>query len=270
MGLERVEGVVIRTRDLGEADRIVSLYTRERGKVRAVARGARRPRNRFASLAQVPIHGRFGVFQGKGLGTLSQGELITSFKTIRTDLVRTAYALLLAELYDHMMEEGEPAPELFRLLLSTLHVIDGSKHADLTKLFMAFELKFLLLMGYGLELDRCVKCGNEDGLIKWISSKQGGLICEECLPGSIGAVEAAPGTIQVMRRLLRSDYRLVAALHVSDSDCRIIKDVLRDSLEAQLSSPLKSLDFLESMISGEASKNNAGRSADGDHPGSNR
>ena len=72
MGLERVEGVVIRTRDLGEADRIVSLYTRERGKVRAVARGARRPRNRFASLAQVPIHGRFGVFQGRGLGTLSQ------------------------------------------------------------------------------------------------------------------------------------------------------------------------------------------------------
>lgn len=270
MGLERVEGVVIRTRDLGEADRIVSLYTRERGKVRAVAKGARRPRNRFASLAQVPIHGRFGVFQSRGLGTLSQGELITSFKAIRTDLVRTAYALLLAELYDHMMEEGEPAPDLYRLLLSTLHAIDEFKHADLNKIFMAFQLKFLLLMGYGLELDRCVRCGNGGDPVKRISSKQGGLICEGCLPDSIGAIEVAAGTVQVMRRLLRSDYRLAAALRMSDSDCRIIGNVLRDSLEAQLSSPLKSLDFLESMISEEASKNNAGRSIDGDHPGSNR
>ena len=169
-----------------------------------------------------------------------------------------------------MMEEREPAPELFRLLLSTLHVIDGSKHADLMKLFMAFEFKFLLLMGYGLELDGCVRCGDEGAPIKWVSSKQGGLICEECLPSSFGAVEVAPRTIQIMRRLLRSDYRLISALHMSDSDFRIVKDVLWDSLEAQLSSPLKSLDFLESMISGEASKNNAGRSADGDHPGRNR
>jgi DNA repair protein RecO (recombination protein O) len=253
MALERVEGVVIRTRDLGEADRVVTLYTREKGKLTAVAKGARRPRNRFASLAQVPVYGKFALFQGRGLGTLSQGELITSFKSVRADLTRTAYAMFLAELYDHMMEEGEPAPDLFSLLLSTLHVIDQPQSIDLETLFASFQLKFLALMGYGLQLDRCVRCGDDRESTPHVSPRLGGLICEACLPEAADAVHVSAGIVQIMRRLFKADYRVLASLRVSQRDQRVIKRIIRDSLEFQLSRPLKSLDFLESMISEEPS-----------------
>lgn len=248
MALEKVEGVVIRTRDLGEADRIVSLYTREKGKIRAVAKGARRPRNRFASLAQVLVHGRFGVFQSKGLGTLSQGELIASFKMIRTDLLKMAYALFIAELYDHMMEEGDPAPELYGLLLSAMHAIESAQSSDLEKIFIAFALKFLALMGYALELDQCVKCGGEVSSAARISPKLGGLVCGACSPDAPDAVEVSLGMIQVMRRLFKSSFRIASSLRVPDRDLRTIGSVARNSLGLQLSSPLKSMDFLESMI----------------------
>lgn len=248
MALERVEGVVIRTRDLGEADRIVSLYTLEKGKVRAVAKGARRPRNRFASLAQVLVYGRFGVFQTKGLGTLSQAELLASFKTIRTDLLRMAYALSIAELYDHMMEEGAPAPDLYSLLLSTMQGFESAQSEDLANLYVSFGLKFLALMGYALELDRCVRCGAQGNTVVWISPRLGGLLCEACLPEAADTIQTSLGVIQTMRRLLRSDARMVSSLRVQDRDLRIIRNVIRDSIELQLSSPLKSMDFLESMI----------------------
>lgn len=253
MALERVEGVVIRTRDLGEADRIVSLYTRERGKVTAVAKGARRPRNRFASLAQVPVYGRFALFQGRGLGTLSQGELITSFKSVRADLTRTAYAMFLAELYDHMMEEGEPAPDLFGLLVATLQILDQPQSLDLEMLFASFQLKFLALMGYALQLDRCVRCGEGRESAPCISPRLGGLVCEACLPEVADAARVSAGIIQIMRRLLMADYGVLASLRVSQRDQRVIKRIIRDSLEFQLSRPLKSLDFLESMISEQPS-----------------
>lgn len=253
MALLRVEGVVIRTRDLGEADRIVSLYTREKGKIRAVAKGARRPRNRFASLAQVLVHGRFGVFQSRGLGTLSQAELIASFKAIRIDLLRTAYALSIAELYDHMMEEGYPAPELYGLLLSTMRAIESAQPADLEKIYVSFALKFLALMGYAVELDHCVKCGDESDSLVWISPKLGGIVCTACRLEATDAIQVSLGIVQVMRRLFRSNFRMVSSLRVQSRDLQIIRRAIRDSIELQLSSPLRSMDFLESMISGQPS-----------------
>ena len=107
------EGIVLRVRNIGEADRIVTLYTAQKGKIRAAARGARRIRNRLLSPTQVFTHGRYLVFPGKELHTLSQAEIINSYQDFRDDLRRWLTPVHLRAVYT-FTEEELPSVEYMR------------------------------------------------------------------------------------------------------------------------------------------------------------
>src|SRR5690554_1929461 len=113
MNLYRTDGIVLRTRPLGEADKILTLLTRDRGKIEVVARGARRPRNRLAAAAQPFSYLKVLIFAGKGLDQLSQAEIIKSFGPIRENLVKMAYASFWSEFLDLLLPLEEENSELF-------------------------------------------------------------------------------------------------------------------------------------------------------------
>ena len=115
MGLYHCEGIVLRTRLFGEADRIVTLLTKEKGKIEAVARGVRRPRNRLVGVTQQFSYLRGLIFTGKDLDQLSQAELIKSFAPLRDDLLKMAYATWWAELLDTFLPVAEVNTEIFLL-----------------------------------------------------------------------------------------------------------------------------------------------------------
>lgn len=242
MAIYRTEGIVIRTQDLGEADKIVTVYTRDEGKVRAVARGARRPRNRLLGVAQVFTHSDFMFFRNKGLDTLSQAELREPFLALRGDLYKMAYGAYILELVNALTEEGEKNVQVFSLLLATLYLLELSTHYSL--LTHAFEIRIMALLGYSPELCNCVSCGKQIAYEKlWFSPSHGGILCGDCTDKG-DAIKVSVGTVKVLERLLYGELDKLHILKLTDDMSRELDTILRKYIDYRLEKPLKSLEFL--------------------------
>lgn len=248
LALFKAEGFVLRTRDLGEADKILTLYTRERGKVSGVARGSRRVRSRLLATSQAFSYSRFMLYEGRGLHTVSQAELISSFRPLREDLSRMAYASYTAELLDAFVDENEPNDTLFRLVLEGFTLISGTDDLDLALRW--FELKLLDELGYRPELCQCAACGSDLGDRPVVyDSEQGGALCSECAAESQQAIDLSAGVVIQLRRLLETPAARLGILRPSRGDLGTMERVTRAHMDHRLDRPIKSREFLDSMRS---------------------
>ena len=125
MGLYRDEGIVLRTHKLGESDRIVSIFTKGRGKVRAVAKGVRKTKSRFGARLEPPTHLQLLFYEGRELDIVTQAETVDHFRTIRDDLDRLTRAVSMLEAVDQLGLEGEPNEPLYQMLLGALRALVG-------------------------------------------------------------------------------------------------------------------------------------------------
>ncbi len=182
MPLHKTEAIVIRTIKLGEADKIVTLFTNELGKVRAVAKGVRRTKSRFGSALEPFTHINTSIFV-KGSSSLYRMRdtgIIHSYHKIREDINKIAYGLYLLELVDRFLLEGDVNKGVFAFLKDTLNFL--SEREEVREVFILFGLHFLRLSGYQYKFDRCISCG-DDPLIAFFSPYKGGLICNGCIRG---------------------------------------------------------------------------------------
>ncbi|MHB9093206.1 MAG: DNA repair protein RecO, partial [Eubacteriales bacterium] len=152
----KTEGIIIRVRDYNEADRIVTLFTRDYGKVQAIAKGCRKQKSRKRGVIQLFTYGEFALYRGRNLDTITQCEGKQSFGALREDLDRMAYGAYLAELLDGFLPSGEPHGEVFFLTLVCLHLLEVEDPELVTR---AFETRIMDLLGYRPHLDGCVHCG---------------------------------------------------------------------------------------------------------------
>ena len=176
--LQKCEGIVIRTTDYGETNKIITLYTREWGKIGVMARGAKKPNSRLSSISQLFTHGYFLVQRGTGLGSCTAGEMITSFRSIGEDIFLTAYASYIVELTDKCTEDKKPNPFHFELLFQTLNYMNEGYDPDV--LMNIYEMKMLNVLGMYPILNQCSVCGSTDGHFSF-SIREGGFICHRCL-----------------------------------------------------------------------------------------
>lgn len=185
MGLYRDEGIVLRTHKLGEADRIVSILTREHGKVRAVAKGVRKTKSRFGARLEPPTHLQLLLYEGRELDIVTQAETIDHFRAIRDDLDRLTRAVSMLEAADQLGLEGEPNPALYQMLLGALRALAG--HCG-PLVVPAFFLKVLALEGFRPVVEQCVECGAADELVAF-DLEAGGTRCATHRSGT--AISAA-------------------------------------------------------------------------------
>src|SRR5690606_16662825 len=149
--INKLEGIVIRTTDYGESNKIITLFTREAGKIAGMARGAKKPSSRLAGVSQLFTYGYFLIQGNRGLGTIQQGEMISSYRSIREDIFKTAYASYILELIDKGTGENESNPFLFELLSQTLQYINEDFDADIVT--NIFEMKMLNVLGLYPEMN---------------------------------------------------------------------------------------------------------------------
>jgi len=184
--LYRDEAVVLRTYKLGEADRIVVLLTRARGKVRAVAKGVRKTKSKFGSRLEPTSHIAVQLYEGRELDIVTQAETIDQFRGVRDDLDRIARASAMLETADQLAQEGEVNPRLYTMLVGALRTLDGSSSP---LVLPAFFWKVLALEGYRPEVDVCVQCG-DDGPLVAFDMESGGTLCRTCRRGTAVSPEA--------------------------------------------------------------------------------
>lgn len=175
--LEKINGVIIKTQDYRETHKIITIYSDKLGKFSALARGAKKPRSRMAALTQPFIYGEFLVYISKGLSTLQQGDIIDSFRTIREDIIKTAYAAYIAELTDKLMDSQSPDHYLFDQFFKTLEWISVKENLDIPVIM--YELKLYKKAGFAPVLNTCVHCG-EHHLPYSFSIQEGGFLCTQC------------------------------------------------------------------------------------------
>ena len=238
----------MRTRNLGEADRIVTLYTREQGKVECVARGSRRVRSRLTGPTQLFTHGRFLLFSGRSLETLSQAEIVSSFAALRDDLTKMAYASYLAELLDVSVEPGEPSEDLFDLCLGSFRALEAQVPPEVVS--RHFELRLMALLGYAPHIAACVGCGRppgEYGEQGAFSTREGGFLCPRCLHRDGAAIAVRRSTLEWIRRLAESPADRLHVLRIGGEDLRLLEAVARAWVDYRIERPLKSLGFLAAL-----------------------
>ena len=194
------EAIVLRTLDYGESDRIVTFYTTEFGKVKGIAKGARRSTKRFANTLEPfsRLQLLFSRRRPEGLAFVEAGSVVNHYPRIREDLKKTLYASYLVDITDQFTLENKTNPELFRLVNDFLELINqGSVSEDIVRFF---EMRLLRLVGYDPVLDRCVACQRpvENGNMYHFSVRERGLKCGTCSPRDYDFLGVSTGTVKSM------------------------------------------------------------------------
>ncbi|WP_096201301.1 DNA repair protein RecO [Bacillus sp. FJAT-45350] len=242
--LQKAEGIVIRTMDYGESNKIVTLYTREYGKIGVMARGAKKPRSRFTAISQHFIYGSFLFQKSTGLGLLQQGEIIDSFREVRNDLFRTSYASYIVELLDKLTDERQRNPFLFELLFQTLHYMN--EEVDPEILIRIFEMKMLPVAGIHPQLDSCNSCGNQEGDFGF-SIKEAGFLCHRCFYKDPHLIKITPATVKLLRIFYHFDLKRLGKVSVKRETKDEIKKVISTYYDQYSGLNLKSKRFLEQL-----------------------
>lgn len=246
--LYRVEAVVLRHRDLGEADRLLTLYSREHGKLRATVRAARKITSRLGGHVEPLTHTSLVLVRGRTLDSVTQAQALETFSGLRNDLLTTARGLHAVALVDLFTEEQEPQPALFDLLLEALRRLDQAQPGDLV--LRAFEVRLLEEVGYRPLLDRCASCGrpaDPSGEMAFAAA-WGGLLCAACRSGQEGAER--PVSAEALRALLLLQRRGLAAvqdLSLEEAAAREVEALLRWYLTYLLERPLETAVFLDEL-----------------------
>jgi DNA repair protein RecO (recombination protein O) len=238
----RVSAVVIRQRDLGEADRIVTLFTRDRGKVSAVAKGVKRPRSKFAGALQLFSHLSILLAAGRTLEVVTQVQPIDLFYHLRDDMGRYSHACYAAELLGVFTEEGAAEPDLFDLLVGVLKGLDGG--GDPATLIRGYELKLLSRLGYGPELAACVSCAIEvEGGQAGFAVAEGGVQCRRCAR-ALGVMEISASALRAMRELLAMPVEQMATRRLSRAAREELERILRPFVDYHVPRPVRCAAFL--------------------------
>lgn len=252
MAICKSEAVVLRATKWSETSKIVTLYTLGFGKVKVVAKGARRPKSKFGASLE-PITHSVVVFyrkEGRDLHTLSQSDLIASFPKLKSDLSSLTYASAVCELTDRLIAGEEPNAPLFRALVETLRGIEESEAEDAEKFLWRFQLQLASFLGYRPEFGSCVRCGAPlEGAKVAFSFALGGTLCDRCAGQGVQTCPIHMGTARFLVRLRRGRMNRVRPLKSSPRLAEEIRPLLRRFLEYHTEDHrgLRSLDFLEKM-----------------------
>jgi DNA repair protein RecO (recombination protein O) len=196
-GLYRDEGVVLRTVKLGEADRIITIFTAEHGKVRAVAKGVRKSGSRFGARLEPPSNVAVQCYRGRDLDVVTQVECIDVFRTIREDYTNLTRAAAILEVVDQLSPDREPNPALHRMLVGALRTLDATPSPVITP---AFFWKALSLEGFHPFLEACVRCGETVEEYPAIDLAEGGVLCPAC--GRLGGTRITPEGLALLEQLV--------------------------------------------------------------------
>lgn len=249
MAIYETEGIVLHQFDLGEADRIITYYTRDKGKVRAVAKGVRRTRSTMAGSTQLFIYADLIIYRGRGLDRISQSQIKESFDPLRFDLFRMAYGAYILDLVKEITVEEEANEGVFILLLKTLYLVKELDEGYLELVTRIFEIRIMTLMGFRPMLEHCIQCTGPITTTKvHFHPGLGGMLCSECIQKVAGkTVTVNRGTVEIMKRFLQSNYRQLLKLKLPEYARKELEAVLEPFIQFHLDHHLKSLDFLKSV-----------------------
>lgn len=242
--LKQLEGIVLKTHDYGETHKILSILTKQLGKISAIARGANKPKSRLSAVSQVFIQGEFLIYVSKGLSTVQQGQIVKSHRYIREDIEKTAYASYIIELTDKILERSEADAFLYDQLNHTLNWID-EKDEFLIPVIM-YELKLYKKGGFAPITSHCVNCGNTNYPFAF-SIQEGGLLCVQCKQLDHRSVLLENAVSRLLPILENVGLERIGNISVKDTNIQLLRNLLNNYYDQYGGYLLKSRKFLSQL-----------------------
>jgi DNA repair protein RecO (recombination protein O) len=260
--LYRVSAIVLKRRDQGEADRLLTVLTRERGKVTLLAKGVRRQASRKAGHIEPFTLVDLLVAKGKSLDLVTQAETSEAHRALREDLWRSTWAYYVAELADAFTVEDDPQALLFELVAETLDRLNRGDDPALSVRY--YELHLLGLVGYQPQLFRCVACDTLlEPEVNFLSIERGGALCPKHGAHLVDTIALPVNVLKVLRYLQTRDWSQVAQLQLSSQISSQLETMLARYIVYHLERTLRSATFLDrlrrAMANQQISKSANGR-----------
>ena len=244
--LIHTEAIVIKRVDLGEADKIVTLYTPNVGKLRAVAKGVRRPSSRLGGHVEMFTYSDMLLARGRNLDIVTQSQTLDAFIGMRDDLWRTSCASYVGEIVDQFTEENLENYPVFELLKRTFERLANWRQPDMA--VRLFEMQLLDHLGYRPELRRCLKCNQDVAATpNYFSASSGGILCLECGRGSASAQPVSINTQKALRLLQVNDAETASRLRLDEAVQSEVEGTLRTYIRYILEREPKSLGVLKAI-----------------------
>jgi len=243
-----VHAIVLRHSDWGEADRLVSLFTRERGKVRAVVKGARKITSRKAGHLEPFTHVKLQLARGRSdLMIVTQADTIDAFLPLRDSLELAGNASYIVEIIDRFVYEEEgPNPTLFRVLLDTLKRLETEPEPWLPVRY--YEMRMLDFLGFRPQLQECTNCAREiKAEDQYFSYASGGAVCPRCGRGLPNLAPISVDALKYLRHFQRSSFADAHRARPSEAVKKEIENLMQNYLTYLLERELNSPGFLRNI-----------------------
>jgi DNA repair protein RecO (recombination protein O) len=253
--IRTVEAVIISHKDFGEADRLVTLFSREAGKIRGMAKGVRKMGSRKAAYLEPFMHSKVVLAKGKTFWILTQADGIKQYRSIPESLEKTGRAAFVVELADRFTVEEEPSPQIFSLILDTLNRIDEDDDTFTSTLF--FEMRILDHAGFRPDLTDCVGCGRAiTAQDQFFSAEQGGVVCPRCGGLYQFVSRVSMDALRYMRHFQRNAYSALDGIDVPQAVRQEILSLMGDYLSRIVERRLNAPEFMRQIAHSENENHN--------------
>lgn len=247
---EKVTGMVLAGTPVGEYDKRLVILTKERGKISAFARGARRPKSALLAACEPFTFGEFSVYRGRDSYTVSSVEVANYFSELREELEDIYMGMYFCEVADYFTRENLDGRDVLKLLYQSLRALKvPSLNRNLVKLI--FEFKIIAINGEAPRLFACMGCGRKDELF-YFHKQQAGILCRECYQAAPyeqkGAVKISRTTTYTLQRIIASPVEKLYTFSVSEGVQKELENIVKNYFSSRVDREFTSSKILETLI----------------------
>ncbi|MBR6163622.1 DNA repair protein RecO [bacterium] len=243
----------LKTYNLSEADKIVLMYSQDRGLIRGVAKGGKKTTSKLGGRMDLLVANKLMLNKGRNLDTICQAEALNTFINLRNDMDKLLYSLYASEIVSNFGVEEDPnSEEIYSLFYSFLNRVSEVKtKTDILLAVLRFQLKMMSISGYSIEFDRCVKCSSElkEGEALYFSVKSGGIICPHCLNQGETVQKMHDKLRLFLKTLTETDFNAQTRYDelATEKVCLICVNLLTDYIKFYSPKKFQTVKMLESV-----------------------
>lgn len=242
--MEKIEGIVIKTQEYKEKDKLLWIFTREYGKVSLIARSAKKSSSHLSACTQALTYGLFMFSPRNGLTALRHGEILNNFNAIKRDLLKTAYASYLLELVDKGIHDHEVQPYLYEWVIELMQRLNEGEDAEI--LLRIFEMKMTEVFGIQPNVQSCVHCNRTENLLGF-TVLEGGFLCGNCLPTVKDGIAYPVAVLKLLHVFSFITSKQIGNISVKPETKKMLKKIMYDYLDIHTGIFFKSRKFIEEL-----------------------
>jgi len=246
MSLIKTKGIVIRSCDTGDSDKILTLFTGEYGNLKIYVKGVKKPGSKQMASSQILSYSEFILYKGRDMYYINSCELINSFYDVRKDVIKLTYAAHMLDILLDVIKENQEYSEVLRLFLNSVHYL-SRENKNPRMITSIFELRLLSYLGHSPMVDSCSICHTKDVNDIYFSYTNSGIVCEICSVTDKNTVKLPLGVVKALIFVLYADLKQLFNFSLSDDNLDLFEKLIRKYLNQQLEKNYTKLDFIREL-----------------------